>query len=88
MALSLRIQGPKVIKLFSYSFSDLYSVLEVCAPLSKTEYDTKNRGYKSFGLRSPLNLIWSTYSNTITYGVALEIALKMHEFRELQSQTD
>ena len=28
--------GPKVIKLFLYSYSDSYSVLGICAPLSTT----------------------------------------------------
>ena len=55
--------------------------------LCSTEFDTKNRGYKSFGVHSLLSLIWSTYSNIITYGVARDV-LKMHKFRELQSQTD
>ena len=29
--------------------------------LCSTEYDTENRGYKSFGVHSPLSWIWSTY---------------------------
>ena len=44
-------------------------VLRTRNPCS-TEYDTKNRGYKSFGVRSPLSWIWSKYSNIITYGVS------------------
>ena len=32
-----------------------------------TEYDTKNWGFKSFGVGSPLSLIWNTY--IVTYGV-------------------
>ena len=50
-------------------------------------YDTKNRGYKSFGVRSPTSWIWNTYSNIITYGVVRD-CFKMHELRKLQSQTD
>ena len=42
--------------------------------LCSTEYDTINRDYKSFRVRSPLSWIWSTQ----------EIAFKMHEFRELR----
>ena len=38
--------------------------------LCSTEYDTKNRGCKSFGVRSPPRWIWSTYSNIINYGDA------------------
>ena len=38
--------------------------------LCSTEYDTKNRGFKSFGLRFPLSWIWNTYSNIIIYGVS------------------
>ena len=51
--------GPKVIKFFSYSYSDLYSVLGVCAPLSTTlkievikilEYVLR---WVGFGVRTP-----------------------------------
>ena len=64
--------GPKVIKLFLYSYSDSYSVLGICAPLSTT----LKRGYKSFGVRSPLSWIWSTYSKIITYGVSRDFFFK------------
>ena len=77
-----KYSGPKVIKLFSYL--DYYSVLGVCAPLSMT---LKKRGYESleyvlrwvgFGVRTPSS----------KHTMLQEIALKMHEFRELQSQSD
>ena len=50
--------------------------------LCSTEYDTKNRSYKSFGVRSLLSWIWNTYSN---HNIR---CCKRLEFRELQSQSD
>ena len=47
--------------------------------LGSNEYDTNNQGYKSFGVRSPLSWIWSTYSNVIINGVSRD-CLKIHEF--------
>ena len=58
--------GPK-IKLF---FVLVLRLVLRTQSLCFTEYDIKNRGYKSFGARSPLSWIWSTYSNIITYDVA------------------
>ena len=54
--------------------------------LCTTECDTKNWGYKSFGVPSPLSLKYVLQHHYLRW--LQEIALKMHELRELLSQTD
>ena len=57
--------------------------------LCSTEYDTKNRGYKSFGVRSPPSWIWSMNSNIITYGVSRDCfkrCTNLHNYQVKQTQ--
>ena len=55
--------------------------------LCSTEYDTKHRGYTSFGVRSLLSWIWSTYINIKTYGVVRDCCKNAGIYRITKSNS-